>query len=87
MLEAWNQYVYIFRDKAVFEAVDNGKWSDPPKWRFGGRDEVISQPSRIPLTTKEIAAQLGRGEDSVSRSLERLKSTKKVQSQLGGWIP
>ena len=87
MFETWDWYVYRFHDKAVFAAIDNGKWSDPPKWRFGGRDEVINQPSRIPLTTKEIAAQLGRGEDSVQHSIERLKSAKKVQSQLGGWTP
>ena len=87
MLEAWNQYVYIFRDKAVFEAVDRGKWSAPLRMRMGGRDEVIGQPSRIPLTTKEIAVQLGRGEDSVGHSLERLKSAKKICNKLAGWMP
>ena len=87
MFETWDWYVYRFHDKAVFEAVDSGKWSAPLLMRVGGRDEVIGQPSRIPLTTKEIAAQLGRGEDSVRHSLERLESAKKVHSKLMGWMP
>ncbi len=57
MREAWNQYVYIFRDEAVLKVVDIGKWSVPLQMRIGGRDEAISQPCRIALTTKEIAAR------------------------------
>jgi|ERR1039458_4500318 hypothetical protein len=87
MFETWDWYVYRFHDKAVFEAVDSGKWSAPLLMRVGGRDEVVGQPSRIPLTTQEISVKLGRGDSSVSRSLERLKSAKKICNKLARWMP
>lgn len=67
VLETWDWYLHRFRDSAVFEVLDQRIPSTHPI------NAISSGKCFFPCSVKEIAAKLSRTEESVLKSLRRLK--------------
>jgi hypothetical protein len=84
MFETWDWYWDRFRDNEVFLIISQRKIIRRP----GGYVVVhgVSPPmTELPYHAGGIAAQLGRKESSVLRSLERLRRRGKIERFENGW--
>jgi len=83
LMETWDWYMFRFRDRAVLDVIDEKRWTPG-----GVNPDFAYIPSRlVPWRMVEIAHRLRRSEQSVGRSLRRLKESRKIQSVGNGWLP
>jgi hypothetical protein len=83
MLETWDWYVYRFRDYDVYEIIDQKRDKETV---VGGKVYTNVPPVPAPYSVQEIATKLRRTESSVTRSLKRLKHSKKAAQRGDGWF-